>query len=256
MGGPGMGRGGFGFGVTSLLRTELVQAELGVDKATVEKADEAVRALREQQMASGGGFANLRDLPEDERRAKMDEMRAKMQEFQKEQEKKIAEIIGMEKFGRLKEIELQMAGVSAMGRSEVADYLGLSQEQKDKIGQIMDANRGKAMEKMRSLFTGDFRQMSEEERAAAREKMQAAQAELQKELETEVMAVLTDEQKTKLGQMMGEPFAKMEELRQQVRESFGRGGFGGDRGPRGERGQRGDRGNRGNRGEDRPQRPT
>ncbi len=268
MGGPGMGgpggmrgpggMGGFGGGgVIGLLRTELMQTELGIDKATVEKAEGVVRTAMEEGRAS---FEGLRDLSEEQRRAKFEEMRTQMQERMKDLEKKIAEVIGMEKFGRLKEIELQMSGVEGISRPEVSAFLGLTDAQKEKIDELRQANREKAREKMGAIFSGNFREMSEEERTASREKMETLRKELQTELETGVMGQITDDQKAKLGQMMGEPFAKMEELREQLRASF----FGGGRGPEGrggDRGNRGDRGGerggeRGSRGEGRPQRPT
>ena len=243
--------GGFGGGgVIGLLRTELVQTELGIDKATVEKAEAVARTAMEEGRAS---FEGLRDLSEEQRRAKFEEMRTQMQERMKELEKKIAEVVGMEKFGRLKEIELQMSGVDGLSRPEVAAFLGLTDEQKEKIDELRQANREKSREKMGSLFSANYRDMSEEERTAAREKMEGIRKELQAELETGIMGQITDDQKAKLGQMMGEPFAKMDELREQMRASF----FGGGRGPEGRGGERGDRGgDRGSRGEGRPQRPT
>ena len=274
-GGPGGGPGGMmrggpggmmrgGGGVMRLLQAELIRTELGISESTVE---EVQKVARESFEAGGGfrGFEGLRDLSEEERRAKLEEMRAQMQERTKALEKKIAEVIGMEKFGRLKEIELQMAGVQGVARADVANFLELTDEQKEQLRSLMEGQRDTMREKMREVFSGGFRDMSEEERTAAREKMETLRKEMQSKLEAGVMEILTNEQKKKLGEMMGESFAKMDELREQMARGFGgRGGFqgrpgggrGGDgRGQRGEgRGQRGD--GRGQRGEGRGQRPT
>ncbi len=212
------------------------------------------RGDRPQRGQSGdrGGrpdFSNMSDEDREAMRARMEEMRAQMQERQKEMEKKVAEIIGMEKFGRLKEIELQVAGVQALLREDVQEYLGLTDEQKAKLQEIMQTYREKQREQMQSMFSGGFRDMSEDERRAAFEKMRTAREEGQKKLEQDLMGVLTDDQKTKLGEMMGKPFAKMEELQEQMRSGFGRGG---DRGGQGRQQGPGGR----TRGGDRPQRPS
>ena len=136
----------------------------------------------------------------------MEKMRTQMQERVKAMEKKVAEVIGMEKFGRLKEIELQLAGVEAIARPEVGDYLGLSDEQKEKLEELRNASREAGRARMEEVIPGGFRamrDMSEEDRQAAFEKMRTMREEAQKQLEKEVMGVLTDEQKKKLGEMMG-----------------------------------------------------
>ena len=260
-GGPGgmMGRGGpggmmrGGGGVMGLLRSDVIRTELGINEATTEEVRNAAREVFE---ADGGfrGFEGMRDLSEEDRRKKMEEFRAKMQERGKAVEKKIAEVIGMEKFGRLKEIELQMAGVQGVSRPDVANFLELTEEQKEKLRGLMEGQRNTMREKMGEVFSGGFRDLSEEERRAAMEKMGTVRKEVQKELETNVMGLLTDEQKEKLGEMMGEPFAKMDEVREQLSRGFGGRGAPGRGGPRGE-GRRGDRGGQG-RGEGRRQRPT
>ncbi|NLS96021.1 MAG: hypothetical protein GXX96_28115 [Planctomycetaceae bacterium] len=269
-GGPG-GFGGFGMrapgggsgGVLNLLRAEVVRTEVGIDEATYEKVREVSREAME---AGRGDFEGFRELSEEQRRARMEEMRAQWQERMKAQEKKVEEVVGTEKFGRLKEIELQMAGVEALTREDVGNFLKLTEEQKKQITDIMGANQEAAREKMEAALPGGFsamRDMDEAARRAAFEKMGAIRTELRKEMETKLMGVLTDEQKENLGKMMGQPFAKMDELREQLRAEFGRGGDrGGDRGPgaRGDRGgDRGDRGgDRGPRGdgERRPRRPN
>jgi LTXXQ motif family protein len=269
--GGGMRGGGGGGGVVGLLQIEVIQTDLGVSKSTAEEAQSIAREV----MQGGGGFEafrGLRELPEDERQAKMEELRAKMQELGKTAEKKVAELIGMDKFGRLKEIELQMAGVQAIARPDVAAFLDLTDEQKKELQDLRTASMEAGRSRMESVIPGGFgamREMSEDDRRAAFEKMGALREEAQKTLEKDVMGVLTDEQKEKLGKMMGKPFAKMEELKAQTQRGFGgRGGRGGQAGQGGRggpgqggegRGQRGgERGGQrgGERGGERRQRPT
>lgn len=264
-GGPGgmMGGGMRGGGVVGLLQNEVIQAELGISKET---AEEAGSAAREVMRGAGGfeAFRGLRDLSEEERRAKMEELRAKMQELGKDAEKKVAELIGMEKFGRLKEIELQLAGVQAIARPDVAAFLELTDEQKQELQDLRTASFEAGRSQMESVIPGGFgamRDMSEEERRAAFEKMRTLREESQKKLEKDVMGVLTDEQKAKLGKMMGEPFAKIDEVKEQMSRGFGgrggRGGQAGRGGPQGRPGGGEGRGQRGGqRGGERRQRPT
>lgn len=250
MGGPGGMRGG---GVMRLLQAEVVRTDLGITEETVEQLRNTIR----EAMQEGGdfrGFQGLRDLPEEERQAKMEELRKQMEERGKAMEKKIAEVLGPEKFGRLKEIELQMSGVGAIARSEVADYLGLTEEQKEKLQKMREESREASRARMEEVIPGGFgamRDMSEEDRRAAFQKMRTMGEEAQKKLEKDVMGVLTDEQKKKLGEMMGKPFAKMEELQEEMRSGFGRG-----QGRRGDRGRPGDDQGRGQREGGRRQRPT
>jgi hypothetical protein len=100
--------------------------------------------------------------------------------------------------------------------------------------------------KMRAMFE-NVRDMSEDERAGLRDKM----TQLREDSEKALMAVLNDEQKAKLKDIMGQPF-------DMPRPEFGRGGPGGPGGPGGNRGPgaAGDRGgDGGGGGEQRRRRP-
>lgn len=237
--------GGFGGGggVLSLLRSELVRTEVGVDEATAEKVRTAAEEAMRQGREGREGMGSFREMSQEERQKAFEKMRAEMEERTKALEEKVREIIGADKFKRLKQMELQLAGVNALNRPDVAKDLGLSEETKEKINAAFEANR----EEMRKTFEG-ARDMSESERAGLRGKMTGLREKLQKD----VMSLLSAEEKQKLGQMMGEPLSeeKMAQIReQQMRAGFGRGGDRpGDRG--GQRG--GERG--GQRGGERPRR--
>lgn len=242
LGGPGMFRGG-GMGEMGglmYLRSEQVQKELNL----TEEQKDKLRALGEklgEQMRER--FSGMRDLSEQQRRERFQEMQKDAAKRAEETRKELAGILKPEQFKRLRQIELQQQGAAALMRPEVAENLGLTAEQKEKLEQIGRSS----MEKIGSLFQeGRDRERSEEERNQLREKGQ----QIRQEGEKEAMAVLTPEQKQKLRDMMGEPF----ELDRSA--MFGRGGDrGGDRGDRGgDRGDRRERGGDRERGRDRDRR--
>ena len=211
----GFGRGGFGgpgggFGSElGLLNIEQVQKEIEL----VDDQKEQVRKLNEeQQTAMREAFAGFRDLSEDERRKRGEELRGKMEAQQKEVRAKLDEILLPHQSERLKQISIQVRGTSALADPAVAEELGLTEDQKQKIRQVG--------EEMRASFQGGNRE-------GGRERFEA----MRKEAEEKTLAVLTAEQKTKLEQMKGEAF---ELDRSQL---FGRRGPGGPGGGPG----RGDR---------------
>src|SRR6476659_1001109 len=68
--GRGFGGGGFG-GIAGLIRNESVQKELKMDKDQVDKTAEAVKKVQDKHADE---FTKLRDLPQDEQRAKRAEL--------------------------------------------------------------------------------------------------------------------------------------------------------------------------------------
>ena len=132
----------------------------------------------------------------------------------------LGKILQPEQLKRLRQIELQVLGVVALRRPEVKKHLGITEEQE---GQFQDLERKareeiqKAMQEARDQETLDWAQIRQRGE------------ELRKKAEQEGMAVLTAEQKTKLKEMMGEPF----ELDRSALRPRGGEGRRGDR-PRGE----------------------
>jgi hypothetical protein len=133
-------------------------------------------------------------------------------------EGKIREVLEPTQFKRLKEIELQQRlqneGPAAFDRPDIAQALGLTEEQKKSLKAIADgleAESQQAREKVMQLFQG-ARDASEDERAKMREegeKLREKGEATKKEAQQKAMAVLTDEQKAKLKNLMGE-FVKIE----------------------------------------------
>lgn len=236
-GGPGMmgqfGRGGGG--VIGLLQIREVRDELKLSDEQVGK----LTRLREDMDAARRDrgrpdFQGFRDLSDSEREARMREFQQEREKQNKATEDKLRGILTGEQFKRLKQIELQQQGTAALMRSDIGQALGISDDQRAKMREAGEGVR----DKMRGLFE-NARDMSEDERAGLREKMTKIRADSEKAL----MAVLTDDQKAKLKDIMGKPFDL-------PRPEFGRGGPGGGRfgpGGGGDRGGRGggDRGGRG-----------
>jgi hypothetical protein len=118
---------------------------------------------------------------------------------------------------RLTGISIQVQGAQALLQPAIAEQLGISDEQ---MGQIRQANREamqELMSQMRDLFqSGD------------REQATAKMAELRKQADEKVMALLTGEQREKLDQIKGEPF----EMPPGAMRGLGRGRGGPGRGQR------------------------
>jgi Spy/CpxP family protein refolding chaperone len=212
-GGGGFGRGG-GMNETMLLGLDQVAKEL--ELADEQKAE--IRKISEESMAKARErVAGLRDLSDDERRARFEEMRKEGETAQAEVRKKIEEVLLPEQKERLSQIVLQVQGASALASDEVASKLSLTEDQKTKLREVQEAAR----EKMQEAFgrRGD----GERGQGGGREAMQKLRTESQEQ----AMAVLTDEQKKKLEELKGKAF----ELDM---SAFGRGGRGGEGGRRGE----------------------
>lgn len=234
-GGPG-GPGGRGMGPGMLLRNEKVQTELALS----DEQKSSIEAAIEKSMENNRDFfGSLRDLSDEERRAKMDEFRAKAEEANKE----LMALLNEDQQKRLNQISLQLRGVDALLDDEYAGKLGLSDDQKQQIRDLLETQR----EMQREMFAG-LRDLSDEERRAKFEEMGKAQEELRKETDSAAVELLTDAQKAQWNDLLGKPF---EIDRASLFGGFGRGGRGGPPGfgPGGPGGPgRGGRGGRGPRG--------
>ena len=134
-----------------------------------------------------------------------------------EMDKKVQDILTADQYTRLKQIRLQMQGPMAFMRPEIAQKLGLTDDQKDQIRAVFDKERPSGPPPNPG-DGADFRKTMAERRAR---------------IEKGVMAILTDDQKKTWQSMVGEPF-KMPMMGP---------GFGGPRGfgPGGPGGPGGDR---------------
>jgi Spy/CpxP family protein refolding chaperone len=217
--GPGMFMMGGGMmGYAQLLRIEKVQKEIELtddQKAELQKIEEQSRA-RMRELFQGGG--------QDREAA-----RQRFEQARQETEKAIEGVLLPNQVKRLKEIRLQVVGIAgALMDQGVRKELGVTEEQAQKIREAVQ----KVMEDMRG-------QRQQGERPSA-EQMQQRMQEMRTKMAEAVMAQLTEEQKNKWNQMIGEKFEISPS------EMFGgfRGPQGGPGGPQGGPGRPG-RGNRG-----------
>lgn len=221
--GPGMGPGG---GVMSVLTNEQAQKDLGLSEDQISKLREAGEKLFSQmrppqgqggqgrgQRGEGGGGNRPAFDPE--------QFRARMEQMQKETRSAIEGILNSDQIQKLDVMVFQSSGGldSPFINVENLRVLNLTDDQKKKITDLQASSMREGMRRME-----EFQNMSEEERRTAmeeaRERMQASR-EKQK---SEILAVLTDEQKTKAASLSSETpdYLKRQE----------RGGPGGPRGGR------------------------
>jgi len=191
-GGPFGGRLGGPMLMVGLLRSPQVQQELKLTDQQKQQLEQLGEQWREK-------MRGLRDLPPEERRQKGEGMRAEV-------EKQLATILNEQQMKRLKQIALQVEGYAALERPEIADQVGLTKEQRQKIRDILR----QAGEKRREAF-----QQGQGDRQAAFQRMR----EIRQWVDGEIEKLLTAEQKKKWQELIGEPF-KFE---------GGFGGFGGAR---------------------------
>jgi Spy/CpxP family protein refolding chaperone len=179
--GPGRPSGGFRVGITQLLQNEAIQKELKLGEEQINQ----LKDIRDEMRKSEG-----RPTPE------------KLAEI----EKQVKDILEPEQLKRLEEIRLQlnlrMQGVRALSEGDLAEKLGVTDEQKEQLNKISEESRAKIGEAFPRPEGGDRPQLTDEQRAARMTKMQ----ELRKEAYEQAIKVLTPEQKEKLDGMTGKEF--------------------------------------------------
>jgi hypothetical protein len=213
--GPGGGRGMFGGGgrfndPTFLLGTEQVQKELELSDDQKTSVQKLVDDNRQAMMDLRNSGASFQD------------MGAKMAERATENKKKVDDILLPPQRERLDQITLQLAGAQALSRPEVAEKLGLSDEQKSKLKDLADDAQQKRMDLISGGPPSDQQEM--QDRMQKVQKISADQKE-------KAMALLTDDQKQALEKMQGKKF-ELDMSQMMPRGGFG--GFGGGgQGPKG-----------------------
>ncbi len=185
------GRGGGGMGGPALLANKSVQKELKLTDEQVEKATAVATEIREKMQEK------MQDIPQEERREKMP---AIMAELNKEAQKSLKEILKPEQATRFEQINLQVAGLQAFARPEVASKLKVTDEQKEKIKALQDESQAS----MREIFQG-----AGDDREGAMKKI----TELRKETFEKAVALMSDDQKKAWKEMTGEPFTLVQERR-------------------------------------------
>jgi hypothetical protein len=133
---PGGFGGGFGGGPASLVVNKAVQEDIKATEEQVEKIKTWSKEYAAKQMEGAKErFAGLKDLSDEERTKKFAEMNA---ESTKEAYKQLGEVLKAEQIKRVKQIDIQNAGVRAFTRTEVVEALKLTDDQKSTIKGISD----------------------------------------------------------------------------------------------------------------------
>jgi hypothetical protein len=112
---------------------------------------------------------------------------------------KIAQILTPKQNERLSEINIQMAGITALGYQEVADKIGLTADQKIQLKNLADDTGRRLTE----LFPTSQAQLRDEQTRQERKKKQDA---IKSERKDKVISLLTNEQKAKFEKLQGEKF--------------------------------------------------
>ncbi|MEP3481263.1 MAG: Spy/CpxP family protein refolding chaperone [Fuerstiella sp.] len=247
------GRGGTtSIGRSTLLRSEDVQKELNVSDAQMDTIKEAMDAFRKDNEGSRPDFAALREMSTEERNAMIQKLRDAAAKTTKESDAVLEALLEPAQVKRLDEIAFQLkikAGMASLLQSEdFRKELSLTDEQVANVTAIQEKSTEAASalrSEMQSLFTrrSDDDGGERPDPRAMMDEMRKKSEDSRKETETELMAVLTDSQKSKIEEMKGQPFEL--DTRSLLGGRGGRGGAdGGGRGGRGgaEGGGRGGRG--------------
>lgn len=201
--GGGMMRGG-GNVTGMLLQRADVQKELNLTEDQKTK----IRQTQEKRQAA---MQELRNMSPEERQQKMQELMAGND---------LTAVLNDTQKKRLKELEYQWQGAMALNQQEVAQAVGLTQEQRTKIAGIQEQMGQTLRDAMQGFQPGG--DMTE-----VRKKMEDVRSKTEKEIE----AVLTAEQKQKWQQMQGKSFTFEGGRGMGFGGGFGRGGFGGGQRP-------------------------
>jgi hypothetical protein len=179
-----------GAGQFRLLTHPAVLDDLGVSAGKRKQIAEQSRLMEERQQES---FREFHRLTSEERRQRF-------LELARDNETAVVEILSPDQLRRLRQIALQLQGPAALLESEVASYLKLTAQQKERIRAI-EAEMFFALPgrppgvpgpgPLGGPGPGDPRTAPEQARKAAGERVQA---------------VLTEEQAKRWGEMTGKPF--------------------------------------------------
>lgn len=168
---------------------------------------------------------DFRNATEEQRNQYLAKMQEQLTERTKQAKDQLEELLLPDQFDRLEQIAVQVAGVSALVSPAMSERLGLTKEVTDKMTKDIEASAEKGREMLNAAMRDRDRGFDFN---AIREKAE----EMRKELDVQLLANLSDDQKAKYEAMKGKPFDLPGGL-------MGRAGFGGQPGAGGGRGGRG-----------------
>jgi hypothetical protein len=181
------GRGGPGGGAAGFLMAPNVQRDLKLTDTQVKRVQETLREITERHQAD---YSALRDASPDVRWTKMATLHDTVSD-----EVKNALSLSTEQAKRFDQICLQAHGLHAFASRTVDEKLKLTDDQKSKIQEIVEAARNS------NAAASNNSDASEQDRTEARNKKAAAQ----KENVAKVHALLTNDQKQAWQELIGDP---------------------------------------------------
>ena len=206
--GPQMGRmhvPGISGKLLGLLRIEEVRNELDLKEDQVQQLKDIAKMLRKGIPAPSGKREDLRNLPPEERRAKLEAFRKKALKHSEKFREQIKEVLTSDQFKRLEQIEFQVRlkirGAGVLADKKLAEKLGITGEQKEKFRELRQQLTGEMRE-----FAVELRNTDPAERAEKEKELHQRLAEVRKEVFKQAFEVLTYEQRETLEEMKGEPF--------------------------------------------------
>lgn len=174
-----------GGGMIGLLQSDEVRQELDLMDDQVDQLraiGDDIRAQVRDELQ--GAFQGMGDLSPEERQQRIGEIRGKIDSIVSKSQGRLQEVLLPHQFERLKQIDLQAriqrGGAAALTEGELAETLGLTDQQKEQL-----------------------RERSQEVQQELQEKIQ----QLRVEARGKLMDVLTPEQRAKLESMLGADFA-------------------------------------------------
>jgi Spy/CpxP family protein refolding chaperone len=132
-----------------------------------------------------------------------DDIQKKVEQRAKENRARAAKVLTPNQNARLNEINIQMAGVAALGFDDVAGHLNLSAEQKAKLKILADEARAKQA-KLNDTYNSP--PPAGQKSSPGREGYKRDLAQVKAHRTTESLALLTDEQRAKFQKLHGEKF--------------------------------------------------
>jgi hypothetical protein len=160
-----------------LLRQKSVQKELSLDADLVKKITE----FTDGQSEAAGKAIKLGEA----------ERKEALQKLAKANDKFLTDTLSEKQSKRLDQITMQFTALTQLTKPEIAKELKLSDDQVKKFKDL----QGEARKALADLIES-------KDRTGKTEKL----AKLREETRTKILAVLTDEQKTKVREMAGPPF--------------------------------------------------
>lgn len=160
----------------SLLAIPEVQKELALNADQVKQVEKANSEVQQSGFGSFN-FQEMENLSPEEREKKMAEMRSRMESASKKAEETVSKLLTAKQSARVKQLQLQREGASALLKEDIYSQLKLSEKQRSQIDEIVQRSS-----------TGMGRST------------------LTTQAKVDLLAILTDEQKQQWEKLTGKDF--------------------------------------------------